>query len=425
MNFLRSDRLAAVYLLLAAILGILLANAFTGDFLLNLRDTHLAIPGTPIDLSIGHWVTDGVLVIFFFVAAIELKHELVYGDLNSVRKALRPTIAAFGGVAVPALVYLLVTWGSGYENGWPIPTATDIAFALGVLAVVGKGLPSRVRIFLLALAILDDIVGILIIAIFFAQSPDIALIGLAVLVIGAFGFLSRFLGSKYRVLIAIAMIILALVAWGLVLESGVHATIAGVALGAVMRHKHAMSTRHALEPMVNVFVLPIFAFAASLVLIPQVPITELAAPFWGILLALPVGKMIGIVLFGWIAMKVGGGRRASGYLNFPSLVAAGALGGIGFTVSLLMNELALNDHPLIRDEGTLAVLLGSLISAVISLFAVRYLVRYYKRLAKIRSEVMITRTGSIMVLSPEERAETGLITLEDALAEAEKRDTNK
>ncbi|MGB3414062.1 MAG: Na+/H+ antiporter NhaA, partial [Microbacteriaceae bacterium] len=142
MNLLRSDRLAAVYLLVAAILGILLANIAAGDFLLALRDTHLAIPGTPIDLSIGHWVTDGLLVIFFFVASIELKNELVYGDLNSVKKALRPTIAAFGGVMIPAVIYAAVNWGSGFENGWPIPTATDIAFALGVLAVVGKGLPS-------------------------------------------------------------------------------------------------------------------------------------------------------------------------------------------------------------------------------------------------------------------------------------------
>lgn len=423
MNLLRSDRLAAVYLLIAAILGIILANIFTGDFLLTLRDVHIAIPGTPIDLSVQHWVTDGLLVIFFFVAAIELKHELVHGDLNSVRKALRPTIAAFGGVLVPALVYVSFTWGTEYVNGWPIPTATDIAFALGVLAVVGKGLPSRVRIFLLALAILDDIIGILIIAFFFAQSPDFMLIVLAAITIAAFGVLSRFLGTRYKVLVAIVMIVLAVVAWALVLESGVHATIAGVALGAVMRHKHAMSTRHALEPLVNVLVLPVFAFAASLVMIPDVPITELAAPFWGILVALPVGKMIGIVFFGWIAMKVGGGRRASGYLNFPSLIAAGSLGGIGFTVSLLMNELALHEHPMIRDEGTLAVLLGSVISAIISLFTVRYLVRYYRRLAKIRGEVMMTRTGSILVLSPEERAETGLISLSDALEEQEKRTT--
>lgn len=422
MKLLRSDQLAAVYLLLAATLGLLLANSFASDFLLDIKNLELGIPGTPIVMPVSHWVTDGLLAIFFFVAAIELKQELVHGDLNSPRKALRPAIAAFGGVAVPALVYYLVNIGSGFENGWPIPTATDIAFALGVLAVVGKGLPSRVRIFLLALAILDDIVGIILIAIFFAHSPDFLLIAAAAVVIAAFGFVSRFLKSPYRIPVAIVLVVLAVIAWALVQQSGVHATIAGVALGAVMQHDYAMKTRHGLEPLVNGFVLPFFAFTSALVAIPDVPVTELAAPFWGILLALPVGKMIGIVLFGWIAMNIGSnGRTQPGYLNMPSLIAAGSLGGIGFTVSLLMNELALSGHPMVRDEGTLAVLLGSLISAIISLFTVRYLVRYYRRLAKVREQVMLTRTGRLLVIDPETgQPYTGMVPLQDAVADAAK-----
>ncbi len=373
---LRSPRAGALLLLAAAVLGLVAANSPLGPSLLDVQHTEVAVPGTPISLSIGHWVSDGLLAIFFFVVAIELRHELTAGELNSVSKALRPSIAALGGVIVPIAVYLLVTAGSGLEDGWPIPTATDIAFALGILAVFGRGLPSRLRVFLLALAILDDIIAILIIAVFFTTDPSMGLIAAAAGGVIVFAVLSRLLGGRGRVAVAVLMVVVAIVTWGLVVLSGVHATIAGVALGLVMAARPADRTRHAVEPLSNGLVLPIFAFSAALVVIPSVPVSELSPAFWGIVLALPVGKIIGITLGGWIGARVvpAGGPT----LSFQGLLAAGALGGIGFTVSLLMNELAFAEQPDVADEGTLAVLLGSLISMVIAGILVSRLARQYR-----------------------------------------------
>jgi NhaA family Na+:H+ antiporter len=383
MTLIRSERVAAVLLLVAAALGLLAANSPLGAGLMALQDAHLAIPGTPLDLSVGHWISDGLLAVFFFVVAVELKNEFTVGQLNSVSKAVRPAIAALGGVIVPALVYLAFTAGSGYEGGWPIPTATDIAFALGVLAVFGKGIPSRLRIFILALAILDDIVAILIIAVFFTADPNLLMLVFAAVGVAVFGLLSRLLGTRFRMLVAVALVVVALVTWSLVYLSGVHATIAGVALGLVMVRKPALHVRHALEPVTNGVILPLFAFSAALVAIPAVAPDQLAAPFWGILVALPVGKLIGITLGGWLSRFVGPRERRP-HLTFQGLVTAGALGGVGFTVSLLMNELAFADSPEVADEGTLAVLLGSAVSIVVAAILVSRLAASYKRLRTLR-----------------------------------------
>lgn len=390
MSIIRSERVAAVLLLVAAGLGLLLANTPAGPSLMALQEKHLAIPGTPLDLSVGHWISDGLLAVFFFVVAIELKNELTVGQLNSVSRAIRPAIAALGGVVVPALIYIAFTAGSGYEGGWPIPTATDIAFALGVLAVFGKGIPSRLRIFILALAILDDIVAILIIAVFFTSDPNLLLIGIAAVGVAVFGILSRFLGSRFRVLVSVGMIAVGLLTWSLVSLSGIHATIAGVALGLAMARTPGMHTRHALEPISNGVVLPLFAFSAALVAIPQVAVSEIAAPFWGILVALPVGKIVGISLGGWVSSFVGA-RGSRPQLTVQGLITAGALGGIGFTVSLLMNDLAFTRSPEVADEGTLAVLLGSTVSIVVSAILVSRLAVYYRRLRELREHAIEKR----------------------------------
>jgi NhaA family Na+:H+ antiporter len=385
MNLLRSERVAATVLLLAAAAGLVLANTPVGPALMGLNDTHLSVPGTSLDLSVGHWISDGLLAIFFFVVAVELKNEFAVGQLNSVGRAVRPAIAALGGVIVPALIFFAFTTGSGYEGGWPIPTATDIAFALGVLAVFGKGIPSRLRIFILALAILDDILAILIIAVFFTADPNLLLVGLAAVGVALFWLLSRFLGTRYRIPAAVLMLAVALGTWWLTYLSGVHATIAGVALGLAMARRPAMRLRHLLEPLTNGAILPLFAFSAALVAIPQVAPSELAAPFWGILVALPVGKLVGIGLGGWLSSYIGPRDRRP-HLSLHGLLAAGALGGVGFTVSLLMNELAFADRPEVADEGTLAVLLGSSISIVLAAILVSTLAAHYRRLRMLREE---------------------------------------
>ena len=378
LTVIRSERVASVVLLAAAALGLILANSPWGEAGLAAKAFHLA-PLGELDLSIGHWISDGLLAVFFFVVAVELKHELVHGQLNSPSKALRPAIAAAGGIVVPAGIYLALTWGSGYMEGWPIPTATDIAFALGVLAVFGKGIPASIRVFLLALAILDDLVAILIIAVFFTTDPQLVPLGIAAFGIVAFALLSRLLRTRWRVPVAILLAAIAVTVWYLVALSGVHATIAGVALGLAMALTPGMATRHALEPFSNGVVLPLFAFSAALVAVPSVGFTELSAPFFGIVVALPLGKLIGITAGALIATRLG--RRGSRPTIAPSsALMVGALGGVGFTVALLMNELAFQRSEEVLAEGTLAVLLGSAIAIVLSSVLVARESRRYRRL---------------------------------------------
>ena len=386
MSFIRSERYSAGILLLSAALGLVAANLSFGPGLIaaTSEPVNLGIPG--LDLSVRHWISDGLLAIFFFIIAVELKRELVIGDLNSSGKAALPALAALGGVVVPAGIYLLVTASTGLTAGWPVPTATDIAFALGVLAVFGRGIPTRVRVFLLALAVLDDLVAILIIAFFFTQDAQLQFIGFAAITATLFGLTSRLLrprsgwvlGRKPQWPLVIVLIVLGVLTWYFTYVSGVHATIAGVMLGLVMARRPAGRAHHVLEPYSNALVLPLFAFAAAMVTIPQVRVSELSPAFWGILIALPIGKLLGITLAGWVGIRLA--RRGSmPALRFPDIVVVACLGGIGFTVSLLMSELAFAGDLEVADEGILAVLIASGISIVTSAFAVSWRARHYRR----------------------------------------------
>lgn len=376
MTLFRSERFPAIVLLAAAALGLILANSPLAPAAAAVKDAHLGIPGL-LDLSVGHWIQDGLLAVFFFVVAIELREELTTGELNSARRAVVPAIAAAGGVLVPIGIFVALSAGTTSASGWPIPTATDIAFALGVLAVFGRGLPSGVRVFLLALAILDDIVGIVFIAVLFTDGVDLLLLVFAAASVALFAIVSRLGGARWAVLRGIVLVLLGLVTWMLVLFSGVHATIAGVALGLVMFPRRAHAARHALEPWVNSVVLPLFALSAALVTIPAVGLDELQPVFWGVLLALPVGKILGIAVFGALAQRFV--AHPSSRLPWSDLFAAGALGGIGFTVSLLLSELAFAGSPLLRDEATLGVLAGSAISLVLAAVLVSWRARRYRR----------------------------------------------
>lgn len=381
MNLFRSARFPAVVLLCAAALGLLIANSPLGTATQALMRTYLGIPGV-FELSIQHWIADGLLAIFFFVVAVELKYELTAGQLDTPRKAIQPAIAAAGGVIVPIAIFAVIAGGSDAARGWPIPTATDIAFALGVLAVFGRGLPSGVRIFLLALAILDDVVGIVFIAVLFTTDVNIGLLIAGAVLVVVFAVLSRFLGTRARVPVVIALVVVAIATWVAVYLSGVHATIAGVALGLAMAQKPALVVRHVIEPWVNAVVLPLFAFAAALVVIPAVSPTELSPGFWGVVVALPVGKIIGIALFGWIAQRVARGETPP--LAIGDLLAAGALGGIGFTVSLLLSELAFSAAPLLRDQATLGVLAGSAVSLVAAAILVSWRARAHRSIRRLQ-----------------------------------------
>ena len=360
MSIVRSERVAAMLLAFAAILGLVLANTAVGSALFDVRDAHFA----GIDLSVGHGITDGLLAVFFLLAAIELRHELTHGELDSPRKALVPAVAAVGGVVAPALLYLAIVHDPALNHGWPVPTATDIAFALGVLALVGRGLPTRVRAFLLALAVLDDLVAILIIAFLFTSDLHLPPLLIAIPVVAVFGFLSTRVGGRFAPLFVVALILLGIAAWVLVYLSGVHPTIAGVALGLVMAPRAAQRTQHTLEPWSNLVILPLFAFTASLVLIPDAS-DGLSPVFWGVLIALPVGKLVGISGATLIARLLVPRAERSVAIRPREVAVVATLGGIGFTVSLLMNDLAFRGVPDLATKGTLGVLCGSGIAVVI------------------------------------------------------------
>ena len=375
----RSERYAAISLAAAAVLGLVLANSVAGPGLIELFASHIGLPALELDLSIGHWITDGLLVIFFFIVAVELRHELTVGELNSVKHALAPGIAAVGGVVVPAALYLVIA-GPDFAQGWPIPTATDIAFALGLIALVGRGLPGRIRVFLLALAVLDDLIAIVIIAVFFSHSIDFLALGMAVVAV----YLFRFIGCQGRITNATIrttlLIIVALFAWYFTVLSGVHATIAGVALGLVLNPRLAQQAAHALQPVTNAVILPLFAFASALVIIPAVSPAELSPAFWGIAVGLPVGKIIGIMIAGSIvALIAKRGEAPETLIRGWDLLTVAAVAGIGFTVSLLMNELAFAGNNAIRDEGVLAVLVGSAVAIAVGGSLVSWRSRHYRK----------------------------------------------
>lgn len=374
----RSERHSAAILLGAAVLGLILANVAWGQSLLALKQSHLAIDVLGLDLTTGEWVSDFLLAIFFFIVAIELKYELVSGELNSWGKALVPAIAAVGGVMVPALLYLLITHSDELVRGWPIPTATDIAFALGVLAIFGRGLPTKMRAFLLALAVLDDLIGIAIIAVFFAGALNWVAFLAALVCVALFWLIGRSSLAKQRTLVAVIMIVLALVTWYFMHQSGVHPTVAGVLLGlAIPRHRGGPLAEQ-LQPWSNGAILPLFAFTAALVAVPAGGFGGLRPAFFAVAVALPLGKLIGITLGGLVAAAVTGGRGA-GLVTGWDLIALAMTGGIGFTVALLMNELAYVSQDLTRDQGVLGVLAGSAVSVVLGGALIAWRAAHHRR----------------------------------------------
>jgi NhaA family Na+:H+ antiporter len=348
-------------------------------------------PGRPrpieivhVDLTAGQWISDGLLAIFFLLAAIELRHELTRGELASPRKAIVPVVAALGGVVAPAAIFLLLVRDPALASGWPVPTATDVAFALGALAILGRGLPSRIRALLLALAIVDDLIAIAIIAMFFTTDLEpLPALGAAVvvLVVGWLSHRVRDAGPRTRIVVTAVCVLLALATWLFVLWSGIHPTIAGVALGLALPPGPARRVRRVLEPVSNTVVLPLFAFSAALVVIPSIPLLALGPVFWAILVALPIGKLIGIAIGGLLAQ----GRRRDQARAVPvlDLLVVAGLGGIGFTVSLLMSALAYERMQEVLVEATLGVLAGSLVSIVLGGAITAGRAAHYRRVARL------------------------------------------
>lgn len=372
----KSDRSAALLLLGAAVLGLALANSPVSAWLLDFKLSYVGFEALNLSLTVEHWVSDLLLATFFFVAGLELKYELSIGVLSRLSTALVPVIAGVGGIAIPALIYSAFNWGTDYMVGWPIPTATDIAFALGVLAIFGRGLPKSARVFLLALAIFDDLVAISIIAIFYTEDVAIEWLFAAALVLAAHAVAERI---PRLPIVAIRFISFALI-WYAVYQSGVHATIAGVALGLIIPASRAHTLVGRIQPWTNTVSLPVFAFFAVAITLPTFE-REISSVFTGIALALPVGKILGITLFA-LAANLLADKAARLDLHPLDFAAVAGLAGIGFTVSLLMTNLAFESIPEIKAEATLAVIVGSLLSLAFGAYLSQVRGRHYAKLQR-------------------------------------------
>ncbi|MEU6259238.1 Na+/H+ antiporter NhaA [Streptomyces sp. NPDC047043] len=383
---LRTETVGGVLLLVAAITALIWANIpALHDSYESVSHFHLGPEALGLNLSVAHWAADGLLALFFFVAGIELKRELVAGDLRDPRAAALPVVAALCGMAVPALVYALTNaTGGGSLAGWAVPTATDIAFALAVLAVIGTSLPSALRAFLLTLAVVDDLFAILIIAVFFTSTIDFAALGGAVVGLAVFWLLLRKGVRGWYVYVPLALVI-----WALMYNSGVHATIAGVAMGLMLRctpregeqHSPGEHIEHLVRPLSAGLAVPLFALFSAGVAVSGGALGDVFTKpeTLGVVLGLVVGKAFGIFGGTWLTARF---TRASlsDDLAWADVFAVATLAGIGFTVSLLIGELAFDGDAVLTGEVKAAVLTGSLMAAVLATVLLKIRNAKYRRL---------------------------------------------
>ncbi|KWR73887.1 sodium:proton antiporter [Arthrobacter sp. W1] len=384
-DILRKETVGGMVLIAGALLALVWANTPLRDSYFALRDFHFGptLFGVDLNLSIGHWAADALLAVFFFLTGLELKKEFVIGDLHNVKTAAVPVAAAFGGVLVPALIFVAIASMSGggeLLRGWAIPTATDIAFAVAVLAVIGSALPAALRIFLLTLAVVDDLIAIVIIAVVFTDDLNLSYLGLSLIPIILFTVLARTLGKFFAKRAWAAWVILlplGIITWIFVFGSGIHATIAGVILGFCVPVKRtdgregiglAERFEHRFRPLSSGFCIPIFAFFAAgvTVISPEQGSGGLLTDpvFWGIVLGLVLGKPIGILGSTWVLTKF---TKASldKDARWGDLFGVTLLAGIGFTVSLLVSELSFGLESAHYEHAKVAILAGSFLAAIL------------------------------------------------------------
>ena len=389
-EILRKETVGGILLLIATVAALIWANSPASESYFNIRDFSFGYEPWHLDLTVGAWAADGLLAIFFFLVGLELKKEFVAGDLRQVNKAIVPVAAAFGGVVVPALIYVAVNVFSGSDGlrGWAIPTATDIAFALAVLAVISSHLPSALRIFLLTLAVVDDLIAITIIALFYSEDVKLGMLLLMLVPLAAFTFLvqryPRFFGTRGWPFWAF-LAPLAIAVWILMHASGVHATVAGVLLGfavPVLRRSAdgkalphdeekpglAEIFEHRFRPISTGFAVPVFAFFSAGVAIGGIDglgrvLTDPVAI--GIIVALVAGKPIGVLLTTWTLTTVTKARLDDS-VKWIDLTGIGILAGIGFTVSLLVNDLSFEVGSAHNDDAKVAILAASVLAALLA-----------------------------------------------------------
>ena len=371
--FFKLEAASGLLLLFSAIIALIISNSTYSNFYFETLDKYffLGINNFGLKLSVLHWINDALMAIFFFFVTLEIKREFIQGELSSIKQAILPIIAAVGGMLVPALIYVYINLETPETlRGWAIPSATDIAFSIGILSLLGSRVPISLKVFLTALAIIDDLGAIIIIAFFYTGDLNIQFLFLLFITFIVLIFLNKIGVKKLS-----PYLIIGLFLWFFTHESGVHATISGVLLACSIPHRkkeHDFSLlvkiEHSISPYVAYGIMPLFAFANAGVALDGLNLSSLLAPVpLGILLGLFIGKQLGVFIFSFISIKAGFAQMPSNS-NWINLYGVGILTGIGFTMSLFIGNLAFVDNTQYVDGVKIGVLAGSLLSTLFGYF---------------------------------------------------------
>jgi len=371
--FFKLEAASGLVLLIAAIIALVISNSNFSELYFNTLEQYLfiGINDFGLKLSIHHWINDLLMAIFFFFVTLEIKREFIQGELSNLKKALLPIIGAIGGMLIPALVYVVINFGNAETlNGWAIPSATDIAFSLGILSLLGSRVPISLKIFLTALAIIDDLGAILIIAFFYSGDLSISYLSLILI-----SYIFLLILNKFGVKKFLPYLLIGSFMWFFTYKSGIHATIAGVLLASTIPHRIKdkdfsllIKLEHAISPYVAFMIMPIFAFANAGVSLEGLSFSSLLLPVpLGILLGLFVGKQVGVMIFSFIAVKTGVAQMPDNS-SWLSLYGVSVLTGIGFTMSLFVGNLAFAENIQYIDGVKIGVLAGSLLSTLFGYF---------------------------------------------------------
>ncbi len=375
--FFKLEAASGLVLLFAAIVALIISNSNLAELYFTTLNKYLfvGINNFGLKLSVLHWINDALMAVFFFFVTLEIKREFLQGELSNIKQALLPIIAAVGGMLVPALFYVFINYGDSETlNGWAIPSATDIAFSLGVLSLLGKRVPLSLKVFLTALAIIDDLGAIVIIALFYSGELSIMYLSLMLL-----AFIILLVINKFNIKIFLPYLLIGIFLWDFTHNSGIHATIAGVLLALTIPHRKKekdfsllLKIEHAISPYVAFGIMPIFAFANAGVSLEGLSFASLLnkVPL-GILLGLFVGKQLGVFVFSYVSIKLKIAQMPNNS-NWFNLYGVGILTGIGFTMSLFVGNLAFIDNIQYMDGVKIGVLTGSLLSTLTGYFLILF-----------------------------------------------------
>tara|TARA_B100000686_G_scaffold273596_1_gene291288 strand:- start:5388 stop:6563 length:1176 start_codon:yes stop_codon:yes gene_type:complete len=371
--FFKLEAASGLILLLAAIIALILSNTYLSEYYFAILNSHILI-GTKnfgLDLSFLHWINDALMAIFFFVVTLEIKREFVQGELSRPKQALLPIIGAVGGMAIPALIYIIINLETDYNlRGWAIPSATDIAFSIGVLSLLGSRVPTSLKVFLVALAIIDDLGAIIIIAFFYSSELQYTYLLLMTIAFALLIIINKLGFKKFTPYLLIGIFL-----WIFTHGSGIHSTISGVLLATAIPHTKnkkdsslLLKLEHMLSPYVAFGIMPLFALANAGVVLEGMNFTALLDPLpLGILCGLFFGKQIGVFIFSYLSIKFKLAEMPSNS-NWIEFYAVGILTGIGFTMSLFVGNLAFMDYPSSMPGVKIGVLVGSTLSALVGYF---------------------------------------------------------